>query len=81
MPHNDLESRVTRLETQRESSAEEHKKMWAIFEKHVERIDSLEKTRDTLNGVRAALWFIAVAFAGILGALVHVMQSLASVTR
>lgn len=81
MPPNDIESRITRLETQHEGAREEHREMWALFEKHVERIDSLEKTRDTMNGVRAALWFIAAAFLAILGALVHVTQMIAAVQR
>lgn len=81
MPPNDLESRVTRLETQREASAEEHKEMWALFDKYVDRIDSLEKTRDTLNGVKVALWFIAAAFLAVLGGLVHVTQMIAVVQK
>lgn len=81
MPPNDLESRVTRLETQRESSSEEHKDMWSFIEKQGERIDSLERTRDTLDGVRVALWFIAAAFLAVLGGLVHVTQMIAAVQK
>lgn len=55
--------------------------MWALFDKYVDRIDSLEKTRDTLNGVKVALWFIAAAFLAVLGGLVHVTQMIAVVQK
>lgn len=81
MPPNDLESRVTRLETQRESSIEEHKDMWSFIEKQGERIDSLEKTRDTFAGVRVALWAIAAGFVAVLAALVHIQSLIAAVQK